>query len=152
MQVSPLEKKRRCHALPHRFNIQPKACRSVQPYRRPANLPHLPEARWHLPFVFLLQPSRYNPNDYKEAYHCWTNNFEGKSTKRSGDRWGETLITSNPFKYLSNAPGAQASASQPPDRHWITSLNCTLQVGCCVSLHPLGGAEHKRTPFPNPCR
>jgi len=26
-----------------------------------------------------------------------------------------------------------------------------LQVGCCVPLHPLGGAEHKRTPFPNPC-
>ena len=25
------------------FDIQPKACRSVQPYRRPTNLPHLPE-------------------------------------------------------------------------------------------------------------
>jgi hypothetical protein len=48
MQVSTLEK-RKCHALPHRFYIQPKACRSVQSYRRPTNLPHLPEAKQHLP-------------------------------------------------------------------------------------------------------
>jgi hypothetical protein len=28
-----------------------------------------------------------------------------------------------------------------------------LQTGCCVSLHPLGGAaEHKSTSFPIPCR
>ena len=25
-------------------------------------------------------------------------------------------------------------------------------VGCRVSLHPLGGAEHKTTSDPNPCR
>jgi len=59
----------------------------------------------------------------------------------------------NPHKYLSNTSGGvQASASQPPDPHWKSSLTCTLQVGCCVSLHPLGGAEHKTTSFPNPCR
>ena len=34
----------------------------------------------------------------------------------------------------------QASASQPPDPYCITSY-FFLQVGCCVSLHPLGGAE-----------
>jgi len=28
-----------CHALPHKFVIQPKVCRSVQPYKRPTNLP-----------------------------------------------------------------------------------------------------------------
>ena len=44
MQVSPLEK-RKCHALPHIFDIQPKACHSIQPYRRPASLPHLPKPR-----------------------------------------------------------------------------------------------------------
>ena len=27
-------------------------------------------------------------------------------------------------------------------------LICILQVGCCMSLHPLGGAEHKTTSFP----
>jgi len=26
--------------------------------------------------------------------------------------------------------------------HWKFSLICTLQVECCVSLHPLAGAEH----------
>jgi hypothetical protein len=26
------------------------------------------------------------------------------------------------------------------------------QVGCCLSLHPLGSAKHKLTSFPNPCR
>ena len=26
------------------------------------------------------------------------------------------------------------------------------QVGCCVSLHPLVGAEHRTISFPNPCR
>ena len=46
LQVLPLENRRRCHALPHRFDIQPKACRSVQLYRRPTNLPHLPKAIW----------------------------------------------------------------------------------------------------------
>jgi hypothetical protein len=39
-----LWRKLKCHALPHRFDTQPKACRSVQPYRRPTDLPHLPEA------------------------------------------------------------------------------------------------------------
>ena len=27
-----------------------------------------------------------------------------------------------------------------------------FQVGSCVSQHPLGGAEHKTTSFPNLCR
>jgi hypothetical protein len=59
-------------------------------------------------------------------------------------------IEHNPHKYLSNTPsGMQASASQPPDPHWITFLIFILKVGCCVSLHPLGGAEHKTTFFPN---
>jgi hypothetical protein len=54
-------------------------------------------------------------------------------------------IKHNPCKYLSNTPGGvQAPASQPPDPHWRTSLICTLQVGCCVSLHPLGSAETKQ--------
>jgi hypothetical protein len=38
--------------------IQPKACRSVQPYRRPTNLPHLPRARRHLPHAVKL-PFQY---------------------------------------------------------------------------------------------
>jgi hypothetical protein len=41
-------RKEKYHALPHRFDVQPKVCRSVQPYRRPTHLPHLPKARWHL--------------------------------------------------------------------------------------------------------
>jgi hypothetical protein len=62
-------------------------------------------------------------------------------------------IEHNSHKYLSNTPGGvQASASQPPDPHRNISLICTLQVGCCVPLHPLGGAEHKTTSFPIPCR
>ena len=31
--------------LPYGSDIQPKACRSVQPYRRPVSLPHLPKDR-----------------------------------------------------------------------------------------------------------
>jgi len=47
-------------------------------------------------------------------------------------------------KYLSNTPGGvQASASQPPDPQWKPFLSIILQVGYCVSLHPLGGAENK---------
>ena len=73
------------------------------------------------------------------------------------DHWDATKIIQmrqdiehNPHKYLSNTPsGMQASASQPPDPHWITFLIFILKVGCCVSLHPLGGAEHKTTFFPN---
>jgi hypothetical protein len=58
-------------------------------------------------------------------------------------------IEHNPYKYPSYTPGGvQASASQPPDPHRKTSLICTLQVGWCLSLHPLGGAEHKTTSFP----
>ena len=48
-----LWRKEKRHALPHRFGI-PKACRSVQPYRRPTKLPHLPEARQHLPHAVRL--------------------------------------------------------------------------------------------------
>jgi hypothetical protein len=56
MQVSPLEKRWICHALPHRFDIQRKVCRSVQLYRfSPTNLPHLPEAIRHLPHAVRLQ-------------------------------------------------------------------------------------------------
>jgi len=55
-------------------------------------------------------------------------------------------IEHNPHKYLGNNPGGvQASASQPPDPHWKASLIFILQVGYCVSLHPLGGAEHNTT-------
>jgi hypothetical protein len=54
----------------------------------------------------------------------------------------------NPHKYLSsNTPGSvQVSASHDPQ--WKTSLNLFLQLECRVSLHPLGGAEHKTTSFP----
>jgi len=56
-------------------------------------------------------------------------------------------IDHNPHKYLSNTPGGvQASASQPPDPHCSYFI---LQVTCCVSLHPLGGAELKTTSFPS---
>jgi hypothetical protein len=62
-------------------------------------------------------------------------------------------IEHNPHKCLSNTPSCvQASASQPPDPHWKADLIFILQVGCRVSLHPLGGAEHKTTSFPIPCR
>jgi len=54
-----LRRKEKCHALPHRFDIQPKACHSVQPYTRPTNLPHLPKARRHLPHAVSLQSSHY---------------------------------------------------------------------------------------------
>jgi hypothetical protein len=64
-------------------------------------------------------------------------------------RWD---IKNNPHKYMSNTPGGvQASASQPPDPHWKLLLFFCTQTGCCVYLHPLGGAEHK-TFFPDPCR
>jgi len=56
MQVPPLEIN--CHAL-HGFDIQPQACRSVQPYRRPTNLPHLPKTRRRLPHAVRLQPHVY---------------------------------------------------------------------------------------------
>jgi hypothetical protein len=64
-------------------------------------------------------------------------------------------IEHNPYKYLSNTcGGVQASASQPPDPHWRTSLISliNLQVGGCASLHLLSGADHNTTSFPNPCR
>jgi len=62
-------------------------------------------------------------------------------------------IKHNPYKHLSNTPcGVQASGSQPPDPHRKAPLIYMLQVGCCVFLHPLGGAEHKTTSFPNLCR
>ena len=61
-------------------------------------------------------------------------------------------IEHNPHKCLSNNPGGvQASASQPSNPTWKVFLNFVFQVGCCVSLHPLGGAQHKTTSFPNPC-
>jgi hypothetical protein len=44
-----LWRKGKCHTLLHRFDIHPKACRSVQPHSKPTNLPRLPEARRHLP-------------------------------------------------------------------------------------------------------
>jgi len=59
-------------------------------------------------------------------------------------------IQHNPYKYLSNTPGGvQASASQPPTppTEKLLLFIFTLQVGCCVSLHPLGGAEHKQHSF-----
>ena len=37
--------------------------------------------------------------------------------------------------------------NRPPDPHWEASRIFILQVGCCVSLHPSGGAEYKATPF-----
>ena len=49
----------KCHALPHRFDIQPTACCSVQPHIRPTNLPHLLKARRHLPLAVRLQSSHY---------------------------------------------------------------------------------------------
>jgi hypothetical protein len=60
----------------------------------------------------------------------------------------------NPHKYLCNTPGGvQVSASQLPDPYWKAFLVFILQVGSsrrCVSLHPLGGAEHKTASFPDP--
>jgi len=55
--------------------IQPKACRSVQLYRRPINLPHLPKARRHLPHAVGLQSPHYKQNDYQQAQRCWTNSY-----------------------------------------------------------------------------
>ena len=62
-------------------------------------------------------------------------------------------IEYNPHYYLSStAGGVQDSASQPPEPHSKITLFFILHlVGCFVSLHPLGGAEHKTTSFPNPC-
>jgi hypothetical protein len=60
MCVAHLWRKEKCHALPHRFGIQPKAHRSVQPYRRPTNLPHSPESRRHLPHAVRLHSSHIN--------------------------------------------------------------------------------------------
>jgi len=62
-------------------------------------------------------------------------------------------IDYNSHKYLSNTPGdVQASAFQLPDCHWKKSLAFILQVGWCVSLHPLGGAKLKTTCIaPRPC-
>ena len=60
-------------------------------------------------------------------------------------------IAHNPKHYLSNTPGGvQASASQPPDPHCKASSIFIPQVGCCVSLYPLGVAEHNIS-LPNPC-
>ena len=50
-------KKEKCHALPYGSELQPKACRSIQPYRRPTSVPRLPKFRWHLPHAGRLQPS-----------------------------------------------------------------------------------------------
>jgi len=47
-------------AVPYKFDIQPTACRSVHPYRRHTNLPHLPTSRWHLPHPVRLQPSHFD--------------------------------------------------------------------------------------------
>jgi hypothetical protein len=38
--------------------------RSVQQYKTPTNLPHLPKARRHLPYAVSLQSSHYELNDY----------------------------------------------------------------------------------------
>jgi hypothetical protein len=57
----------------------------------------------------------------------------------------DTTLLTQPHKYLSKSPGGvQASASHSPDPHRRFCLICTFhwQVGCCMSLHPLGGAEH----------
>ena len=62
-------------------------------------------------------------------------------------------IEHNPHTYLSNTPGSvQASASQPPDPHCKVFPVFSPGGMLCASLHPLGGAEHKATSFPNPCR
>jgi hypothetical protein len=55
----------------------------------------------------------------------------------------------NPKKYLSYNPegGAQTFASQPPDPHLKAIFMYIIQVGCCVALHPLGGAVHKQHQF-----
>jgi hypothetical protein len=62
-------------------------------------------------------------------------------SQQNSSKWQD--IEYNPHIYSSGTPGGvQASASQSPDPHWKTSLIFILQVGCCVSLHPLDGAEH----------
>ena len=76
-------------------------------------------------------------------------------------------IKHNPHKYLINTPGSVKSlpgwrsphivtiVKPLPPNHLIPTgylLLYFLHVGCCVFLHPLSGAEHKTTPFPNPCR
>ena len=72
---------------------------------------------------------------------------------RNKNHTGETKHGTQPPKYPSNIPGGvQASAYQPLDPHCKASLVFILQVGCCVSLHPLGGAEHITTCFPSSCR
>ena len=76
--------KEKCHALPHRFDIQPKACHSVLPYRRPINLPHLPEARRHLPHAVRLQSSHDQYYDYNKAQRCWTNDAKSDPTRHTG--------------------------------------------------------------------
>jgi len=53
----------------------------VQPYRRPTNLPHLPEARRHLPHAVRLKASHYRYNDYKKAQRCWTNDSKSDPTR-----------------------------------------------------------------------
>jgi len=60
----------------------------------------------------------------------------------------------NPYKYLSNTPdGVQASASQPPDPTEKLLLIQFSRCGVlCLCIHWVGGAEHKTTSFPNPCR
>jgi hypothetical protein len=61
-------------------------------------------------------------------------------------------IENNPHKHMSNTPGGvQASASQPLIPHWKAPL-ILFSRWDVVSLHPLGGAEHKSTSFSNPCR
>ena len=54
-----LRRKEKCNVLLYGSDIQPKACRSVQPHRRPTSLPHLPKAEWHLPRASRLQPSHF---------------------------------------------------------------------------------------------
>ena len=57
VKVMPCSAAQIWHTKP---KVQPKACRSMQPYRRPTNLPHLPEAGRHLPHAVGMQPSHYN--------------------------------------------------------------------------------------------
>jgi len=64
-------------------------------------------------------------------------------------RWD---IEHNPYKYLSNNPGnVQASVSQPLVEHLIPTDKLFFKWDV-VSLHPLGGAEHKSASFSNPSR
>ena len=59
-------------------------------------------------------------------------------------RWD---IERNPHTFLSNTPGGVQSGfcPQSPDPHWEASLIYSPGGMFCVSLHPLGGAEHKTT-------